>query len=139
VVAPPTRFLSIFLAFVGWVCSGVALLAGLVWGLSLRCDESCDGRGWRRSADAWQWNGVALLGVLSFTAAAALLFFVWRQRPVLALVAYIVALAALFGLASSLSPDWTQHLDRRSGGELLLLLVGTSGPLIAVLLSSARR
>lgn len=129
------RRLALLLAVVGWCCSTVALLAGLLWGLTLKCDDSCGGEGWRRDPRAWQWNGLAALGVVVFVAAGVVVFFVWRRRPLLAGGAVLVALLAMAGLANGFSRDWTEHLGRRSGAELLLLSGGVLAPVFAVLLT----
>jgi hypothetical protein len=132
---------SLFLAFVSWLWSGGALLASLVWGVGLRCDDACDGKGWRRSLDAWQWNGVIALGFVAFAAGTALLFFVWRTRRVYAASAFLVGLGAVLALATALSPQWAEHFGRRSVEELALFLAGATAPIGAVVLaeSNARR
>ena len=71
------RVLSLLLAFVAWFCSGWALVIGVVYGLGLKCDESCSfEEGWRGDPAAWQWYGVAGLGLLAFVCGAAFVFLV---------------------------------------------------------------
>jgi hypothetical protein len=131
-----SRVLALILALAAWVCSGVALLLGLVWGLGLKCDESCDdGGGWKNNPDAWQWYGVAGLGVLSFVAGSAFVVFVWRRKPLAATVAVVVGFAAAAALLNPLSSEWIDHLDRRSPGELLLMVSAVFAPILALLLS----
>jgi hypothetical protein len=134
------RVFIVALAFVGWLWSGWALLAGLLWGAALRCDEACDGQGWRRSPDAWQWNGIVVLGVVAFIAGTALVIFVWRRRRAYAAAALVIELGAVLVLGTALSPEWLEHLDRRSAGELAAMLAGIAAPIVAVVLanSSAR-
>lgn len=79
-----------------------------------------------------------MLGALAFVGAVALAIFVWRQRPGRAFVSYVVAFGAVVALASAVSPGWTDHLDRRSQGQLLFFLVGVGAPLAAVILSWAQ-
>ena len=133
--------LSIVLAVVSWFCSGFALLIGLVWGLGLKCDDSCSAQeGWRGNPDAWQWYGLAALGGLAFLAGGALVFFVWRRRPVYAALAVLVGgSAALLLINPITSTDWIDHLDRRSPGELLVMLSAVFAPALAVLFTVTDR
>jgi hypothetical protein len=132
------RGLALLLALVSWSWSAGALLAALFWGLGLRCDEACDGQGWRRSEDAWQWNGVVALGAVAFLAGTALLFFVWRRRPGYAAVGFAVGLAAVVSLASALSPEWSEHLGRLDPREALLFIIGLAAPIAAIGLTTRR-
>jgi hypothetical protein len=134
------RALSLLFAAVAWFCSGWALLVGWIYGLGLKCDESCgDQEGWRGDPDAWQWYGLAGLGVLAFASGGALFFFVLLRRPLFAACAVVAGGAAVVLLAGAMSTDWIEHLDRRSGGELLLLATGAFAPILAVLLSVPAR
>jgi hypothetical protein len=63
---------------------------------------------------AWCCSGFATLAAL-----------VWG-RPVVGAVAVAVGLAGMYELANLFSSDWLDHLDRRSGGELLLVVGGSS-------------
>jgi hypothetical protein len=133
------RALSLLLAAVAWFCSGWALLIGVVWGLGLKCDDSCSSsEGWRGDPDAWQWYGVAGLGALAFVSGAALCFFVWRRRPLFATGAMIVGFASAAYLTGVFTTDWIDHLDRRSPGELLLMTASVFAPVLAVLLTPPR-
>lgn len=127
------------LALAGWLASGGVLLASLFWGLGLRCDEACDGDGWRRSTDAWQWNGLAALGVLVFLAGTALLVFVWTGRRAGASGAFLGGLGAALGLAFAFSPQWPEHFDVLEGANVLLVLAGVAAPVAAILLTEPRR
>ena len=131
------RALSLLFALGAWFCSGFALLLGLLWGLGLKCDDACSPhRGWRGDPDAWQWNAIAVLGVVTFVAGFALVVFVWRRRPVWAAVAVVVGgSAALILMRPITSTEWVDHLDRRSPGELLLMTTAVFAPILAVLLS----
>jgi hypothetical protein len=133
------RGLSLLLAALAWFCSGWALLVGVVWGLGLKCDDSCSSsEGWRGDPDAWQWYGVAGLGVLTFICGAALFVFVWRRRPLLATGAVIVGFASAAFLTGVFSTPWIDHLDRRSPAELLLMTASAFAPVLAVLLTPPR-
>jgi hypothetical protein len=131
------RVLSLLFALLAWFCSGFALLVGLVWGLGLKCDDSCSSRdGWQGNPDAWQWYGIAALGALAFLAGVALVVFVWRRRPLYASLAVVVGgAAALLLFDPIVSREWIDHLDRRSPGELLLMLSAAFAPVLAVLLT----
>lgn len=131
-----SRLLCLVLAFVAWFCSGWALLIGVVWGLGLKCDDSCSSSdGWRGDPDAWQWYGVAGLGALSFACGAAFFVFVWRRRPLFATAVMVVGFASAAFLTGVFSTEWIDHLDRRSPGELLLITASAFAPVLAVLLS----
>lgn len=130
------RALSLLLATLAWLCSGWALLVGLMWGLGLKCDDACSPyRGWQGDPDAWQWYGVAALGVFVFACGATLFLFVLLRRPVLAGCALVAGAAAAIRLTGALSSEWIDHLDRRSPGELLLILTAVFAPILAVLLT----
>jgi hypothetical protein len=131
-----SRVLALLLALTAWACSAWALLVGVVWGLGLKCDDSCSAReGWRGDPDAWQWNGLAALGLLAFAAGAAFFVFVWRRRPWSAAVAMIVGFGSVLVMVNPLTSEWIDHLDRRSPGELLLMTASVFAPVFAVLLT----
>jgi hypothetical protein len=131
-----SRVVSLLLALIAWFCSGWALLVGLVWGLGLKCDDSCSSvGGWRHDPDAWQWNGLAALGVLAFLAGGALVLFVWWRKPLYGAGAAVVGVVAVVVMANAFSSDWIEHFDRRSPGELLLIMAGVFAPILAVLLA----
>jgi hypothetical protein len=132
------RALIVGMALVGWVWSVWALLAALVGGAGLRCDDACGGQGWRRNPDAWQWDGIVALGVLAFLAGTALVLLVWRRKRAFAAAALIVAVGSVLVLGTGLSSDWLEHLDRRSAGELLAILAGIAAPVAAVVLAAPR-
>jgi hypothetical protein len=130
------RVVALLLALVAWFCSGWALLVGLLWGLGLKCDDSCSSiGGWRHNPDAWHWNALAALGVLAFVSGGAFFVFVWRRKPAYAAATLAVGCAAVVLLANALSSDWIEHFDRRSPGELLLIMAGVFAPILAVLLT----
>jgi hypothetical protein len=130
------RALSLLFAAGAWFCSGWALLVGVVWGLGLKCDDSCSSRdGWRGDPDAWQWYSIAALGALTFLAGTALFVFVWRRRPLRAAAVVLIGMASAALLMGVFSSDWIEHLDRRSPGELLLMAASVFAPVFAVLLT----
>jgi hypothetical protein len=134
------RALSLLLAAAAWFCSGWALLVGIVWGLGLKCDEACGpSRGWRGDPDAWQWYGVAGLGVFAFVAGAAFFVFVWRRRPLLATCVMVAGFAAAAVLTGVFTSEAIEHLDRRTPGELLLMATSVFAPILAVLLTVPER
>ena len=130
------RLLALLLALASWACSAWARLVGVIYGLGLKCDESCGNEpGWRGDPDAWQWYGIAGLGGLAFAAGGALFLFVLLRRPLPAATAVVVGFAAVVILSGAASTEWIEHLDRRSGGEFLLMLTGAFAPILAVLLT----
>lgn len=130
------RVLSLLFAFVAWICSCLPLLAGLFWGLTMKCGDSCSSvGGWRHDPDAWQWNGIAALGAIAFLSGLALVVFVWLRRPISAAGAVVVGLCAVIVMANAFSSNWMEHLGRHSPGELLLYTAGVFAPIFAVLLA----
>lgn len=130
------RVLSFLFAFVAWICSCLPLLAGLFWGLTMKCGDSCSsGGGWRHDPDAWQWNGIAALGAIAFLSGLALVVLVWLRRPISAAGAVAVGLCAVILMANASSSNWMEHLGRHSPGELLLYTTGVLAPILAVLLA----
>ncbi len=97
------RMTALALAFAGWSLSAVVFLISLVWGIGLRCDDSCGGPGWRRSSAGWQWDGVVALGALSLLAGTVLLVLVWRRRTNYAVISFGVGLGAALALVAALS------------------------------------
>ena len=116
---PPPPGLAVLLACLPRVVSGLVLLGSFVFGLGLKCDESCTGDGWRHTADAWQWNVIPLLGAVAFVAGTTLLVSVWRPRPGRALAALIVGTAVTLAVATGLQPLSRDELARhpRSSGS----------------------
>jgi hypothetical protein len=135
------RAFALLLALAAWFCSGWALLIGLLWGLGLKCDDACSpDRGWRGDPDAWQWSGIAALGVVTFAAGAAFFVFVWRRKPWHAAAAMVVGFAAALVMINPLaSSEWVEHIDRRSADELLLMTASVFAPVFAVLLTMPAR
>jgi hypothetical protein len=136
---PGRRALSVLLALVGWAAAALVALGGLVWGLVLRCDESCNGDGWARGNDGWQWDGVAVLGAAVLVCGSAFVAFVWRRTRALAALTLAAGLAVTAALGTILSPDWLDHLDRRTGPDALPALAGIAAPLVALALTPPRR
>jgi hypothetical protein len=130
--------IAVLLAAGAWLVSFAPLAGGLLWGISLRCDDSCGGGGWRHSDNAWQWDAIAGLGVVVFIAATAMLVFVWRANRLAALLAYAVGAVAFLVLASLFSSDWYEHPDRISAGEAALYVLGFGAPLAAAVLAVRR-
>lgn len=129
------RRLALLAAAIAWVWSWWALLVGLVWGLDLRCDESCTGDGWRHTQDAWQWNLVAAAGIGAFAAGLALVLLVWRRRVRAATIAVIVEALCGAALAVALAPGWWQHVDSRNAWPLALTAASAACAVVAVLLT----
>jgi hypothetical protein len=114
------------------------MLVGLLWGLGLKCDESCgDGSGWQDNPDAWQWYALAVAGVDIFAIGVAFVFLVWRGRASWAALAYTVGVVATLWFLTGFTSDWLDHLDRRSPNELAFLALVLVAPLAALL--AARR
>jgi hypothetical protein len=128
---------ALLLALVGWLGSGAALAAGLLWG-ALRCDDACGGSGWRASSTAWQWSGVAALGIAAFVAGTALLLSVATRRRILGALSLVGGYAAAYGLATALSPDWRDHAGRHGTSGLLLLTAAVAAPALAVAFTPKR-
>jgi multisubunit Na+/H+ antiporter MnhB subunit len=134
------RFAARFFAFVTWVWTCGVLLLGLMLGEGLRCDESCgQGSGWGQDPHAWQWHGLTALGAGAFLGGVAFLVLIWRGRPGYAFGALLVAAACTIVLTTGLSTEWVDHLDRRTGGELLLVGIGICAPLAALLFTPPPR
>ena len=127
--------LAVLLATVPWVFSGVVLLGSLVWGVGLRCDDSCGGDGWRRTNDAWQWNVLPVLGGIVFIAGTALLVCVWRRRPKGAFASLLVGTVTAVGAGFWLIPGWNEHLDRNPENVAVSVAVFFAG-FFATLLAS---
>jgi MYXO-CTERM domain-containing protein len=83
------------------VLSGWGALAGMLWGFSLKCDDSCNnlGRSWRDDPDSWQWTALGWSSLALFALALAVLAFVVRRRgdyATAAFAAWVVAATAFF-------------------------------------------
>jgi hypothetical protein len=129
------RRLALLAAAIAWVWSWWALLVGLVWGLDLRCDESCSGDGWRHTQDTWQWYVVAALGLGAFAAGLMLIVLVWRRRVRAAAIAVVAEAVCGAALAVALAPGWWQHLDSRNAWPLALTAASGVCAVVAVLLT----
>jgi hypothetical protein len=132
------RWLAVLLALPALAGTGWAMLVGLLWGLGLKCDESCgDSSGWQDNPDAWQWYALAVAGVVIFAIGVAFVFLVWRGRASWAALAYTVGVVATLWFLTGFTSDWLDHLDRRSPNELAFLALVLVAPLAALL--AARR
>ena len=125
-------------AVVGWIFSVIVALIAFFVATQVRCDESCDGAGWRRSEDGWQWDALAGLAVLVFVAGTAFVACIWRRRAGAATFAFLVGVAATLTYGIWLIPDSVDHLDRRSAGDLAVALIGVGAPLLAIVLTPRR-
>jgi hypothetical protein len=136
---PFARFgFALVLALGAWLWSWWPLLAGLLWGLALRCDDACGGSGWRNRPDSWQWQGIAVLGAAAFLTATALVLLVLLRRRGAALAALGVEVVVACALVTLLAPDWWRHVDRNA--LAILATAGAAGAgLGAVLLTPPRR
>jgi hypothetical protein len=128
------RWLSVLLALPALAGTGWAMLVGLLWGLGLKCDESCgDGSGWRDNPDAWQWYALAAAGVGIFAIGIAFVLLVWRGRAWWAAGAYVAGVVATLWFVTGFTSDWIDHLDRRSPNELAFLALVVAAPLASLL------
>lgn len=110
------RFGSVLLALAVATVSGFGMLIGMLWGFTLKCDDSCStAPGWREDPNAWQWEALGWSSIagfgaaLVFTAAVALR---WRAFAAVVLLAWL-ALAVYFlrlfrdsGLTSNPQRGW---------------------------------
>jgi hypothetical protein len=133
------RWLAVVLALPALVGTGWAMLVGLLFGLGLKCDDSCDAQStaWRDNPDAWQWNALAVAGVAIFAIGIAFVVLVWLGRTWWAAAAYAAGLVASLWFMTGFTSDWIDHLDRRSFGELAFLVMVLGLPVAALL--AARR
>jgi hypothetical protein len=99
------RPLAVALALVPLGFSGFAFLGSLLWGLGLRCDDSCGGGDWRRTEDAWQWNVLPVLGSLALICGLALVVCVWRGWVTGALASLVVGTSRFWPPGPGSSPD----------------------------------
>jgi hypothetical protein len=132
------RPLAVVLALVPLGFSGVVFLGSLLWGLGLRCDDSCGGGDWRRTEDAWQWNVLPVLGSLTLICGLALVVCVWRGWVTGAFASLVAGTLTVLAAGTWLEPGWHEHVDRSPKGVLLCLLVFTAG-LCAVVSSRTSR
>jgi hypothetical protein len=131
------RIAARMFALATWAASVWPLLIGIVFGLGLKCDDSCSTQpGWENDPDAWQWYGLAALGALAFLAGGVFAVLVWLGRQWAAACALgVAAVCTLLLFGELLTSEWIEHLDRRSPGELLFLLVLVfAGPLALILM-----
>jgi hypothetical protein len=136
---PLARFgIALVLALAAWLWSWWPLLAGLLWGFALKCDDACGGDGWRESADAWQWQAIAALGAAAFLTATALVLLVVLRRRRAALGALVAEILVTQTLMTLLAPDWWRHVDRNALAILATLAAAAAG-VGAVALTPPRR
>lgn len=124
--------MAVLLAAPALILTLVWLVASLAIGVGLRCDESCTGKGWRRSNGGWQWNLVPLVGAMAVLAAVALVRYVRRGQPLAAVISLLVATGAVLFDVSWIEPGWRDHVDQHTGLAGLCAGVFVSG-LVAVL------
>lgn len=124
---------AVLLAAIPWVFSGVLLLGSLLFGLGLKCDESCYGDGWRHDSSAWQWNLIPLAGAVAFASATAFVVYVWRRRPFAALLTLVTGAGAALVSVSIFSPVSGDDLERHplvAGACAVIFLCGLFGTLL---------
>jgi hypothetical protein len=138
--APPARqAVAVTCSLVTAALSAVAFLLSLHVGLA-QCDESCDASSsdWQRTADAWQWHVLPLLGFTIFVAGICLAVFVTRRRPFAAGVSFGAGLVSLLLLAAWSGVGVRTDFARLGMQRFLVL----AGPLflgaLAVLLTESR-
>ena len=93
----------------------------------------------RQDVHAWQWHGLTAIGVGAFLGGTPFLVFIWRGRPGYAYGALLVAASSTIFLLTGFSTEWVDHLDRRTGGELLLMGIGICAPLATLFTPPPRR
>ena len=103
----------------------LGMLVGVLWGFSLKCDDSCGTPPpWRDDPDAWQWNAIGFLAIAGL--ACALAFFAsvalrWKIAAFVALVAWAVVAGVFIDLFRD--SGLTSHAER--GWAALVVLVTT--------------
>jgi hypothetical protein len=122
---PRTHGLALFLAAFPLVGSTFIALFGLVWGLGLQCDETCNGEDWQHTAGAPQWTVLTVAGFVVFTTGIALFVFVYRAQPWPALAALGVGTVTLVATLSWWGTKWSEELTRHplSYGALACVLL----------------
>jgi hypothetical protein len=98
------------------VASGLAALPGMLFGFSLKCDDSCGtAPPWRDDPGAWQWNALGYVAVTGALCGLLLVVLLVMRRRVLAgltltlWTACAVAFLKLFedsGLTSNAVTGW---------------------------------
>jgi hypothetical protein len=134
-----SRGIALLFALGAAALAAIPLLGGLLWGLVLRCDESCFGSGWRHDYHAPQWYLVPVFGGVPFVAALLLVIAVSRSRRRLAVVMAVVGSGWMVLLAFLMSPQWWQHIDQTGSRWLLLALAGIGAGLAAAGMTPAPR
>ena len=126
------RLGSLALALVIAAFSGFGALVGLVWGLSLKCDDSCStAPPWRDDPNSWQWDAFAWVGIAGFVCALVFLsvIILGRTRVAWLSLASWAALAVVF-LRLFDDSGLTSHPGR--GWLALAALVVTGGASVAM-------
>jgi hypothetical protein len=134
---PRTHGLALFLAAFPLVGSACIALFGLVWGLGLQCDETCNGEDWQHTAGAPQWTVLTVAGFVVFAAGIALFVFVYRAQPWPALAALGFGTLTLVGTLSWWGTNWGDELARHPLSYGALACVLLSGALASLLCAPA--
>lgn len=130
------QVLAVIAACITWAYAGLFLVVGFFVS-GLRCDEGCTGEGWRHTPGAWQWDVFAALGVASFVAGCAFVYFIWKRRRFRAAVALTLGLAAALALLIALDPDgwWSSWIDWSRPTQVRYALLGLAAPIVAIALA----
>ncbi len=128
---------AIILGLLSWLLGAATLIVtASIRGLA--CDESCGGETWRKRQDAWQWDAVLALGVVTFVAATLFLWMIWKRRRTAATFSFVVGLTAVTAAATAYSPHWVRNLDNPHRLQNLVVgLLAVGAPLAAILLSES--
>jgi hypothetical protein len=111
-------------------------LIGLLWGFTLKCDDSCSAPPpWRDDPNAWQWNALGAVALGGFVCSAVFVAAIalrWRTVASAVLVSWGVLAAAFLMLFDS--SGLTSHVERGWLGLAALAMCG----LAAIALSLRR-
>lgn len=132
-------FVLLLIGAVVIVVSTGGALIGTLWGLGLKCDESCgEPPPWRDDPEAWQWTAIGWTSIGAAVVSIAFLVFLLSRRT----TAAAATLAAWGGLASTFlfffgSSGLTSNVHR--GWIGLVVIVLAAGAAVALTRPQPRR